>query len=233
MAEQRLPTVNGDDGTWGGILNTFLDKEHYNDGTDNPAANGGHEKVTLRPGTSSAGTAPLKFSLGSLLTTPETGAIEFLNDRLYFTQTTGTTRKTVATYDDTAGAAGDIYYRDSGGNLIRLGIGATANVLTVSGGVPVWAIGGNSRSINVISTATTAGANTATDYVYVVSGTTTLTLPTAVGNSNLYTVTNVGTNVVTVATTLSQTINSSSTATLPISNMSLDFLSNGSDWIVQ
>lgn len=101
---------------------------------------------------------------------------------------------------------------------------------TVAGG------GGGSgitRSVSSISTPTTAGATALTDYVYLVSGTTTLTLPTAVGNTNRYSVTNVGTNTVTVATTSSQTINGSSTATLPIANMSLDFVSDGSNWIIE
>lgn len=135
---QRLPLVNGDDGQWGDIINQYLKLQHYDDGTDN-AVNGGHKTVTIRAGTTAAGTAPLKFTSGSLLTSPETGAIEFLTDSLYFTQTTSTTRKTVAAYDDSSGATGDVYYRDSGGNFVRLGIGNTADVLTVASGLPSWA----------------------------------------------------------------------------------------------
>lgn len=97
--DQRLPTVNADDGAWGDILNQFLSKEHYNTGSDN-VSNGGHQNITIRPGTTTAGTAPLKFTSGSLLTSPEVGAVEFLTDRLYFTQTTGTARKTIALTDD-------------------------------------------------------------------------------------------------------------------------------------
>ena len=134
---QRLPIVNADDGTWGVILNDFLKKEHYDTGADN-AANGGHKTVTIRPGTAAPGTAPLKFTAGTLLTTPEAGAVEFTTNRLYFTQTTSTTRKTIATYDDASGANGDVYYRDTAGNFIRLPIGATDQVLTVQGGVPAW-----------------------------------------------------------------------------------------------
>lgn len=103
MAEQRLPIVNSDDGTWGDILNQYLNKEHYNGDTDlNQATseNGGHQNVTLQPGTTGSGTAPLKFTSGPLMTTPEAGAVEFLTDRLYFTQTTGTARKMVANTDD-------------------------------------------------------------------------------------------------------------------------------------
>jgi hypothetical protein len=76
------------------------------------------------------------------MTTPEAGAIEFLTDKLYFTQTTSTTRLTVAAYNDTSGATGDMYYRDSSGNFVRLAIGSSTNVLTVSGGVPTWAAAG-------------------------------------------------------------------------------------------
>lgn len=36
-------------------------------------------------------------------------------------------------------ATGDIYYRNSSGNITRLGIGATGSILTVSGGIPSWA----------------------------------------------------------------------------------------------
>ncbi len=138
MVDQRLPTVDGDDGEWGEILNQFLQKEHYDTGT-NDAGNGGHKTITVRAGTTSPGTAPLKFTSGSLLTTAEAGAIEFLTDRLYFTVTTGTVRRTIAAYNDASGATGDIYYRDSSGNFTRLGIGSTNDVLKVTGGLPVWA----------------------------------------------------------------------------------------------
>ena len=138
MADQRLPVVDGDDGAWGEILNQYLEKEHYNTGLSD-AANGGHKTITIRPGTAAANTAPLKFSSGTLLTTPEAGAIEFNNNKLYFTQTTGPTRLTVAAYNDAAGAAGDIYYRDGSGNFVRLAAGTNSHVLTLSGGLPTWA----------------------------------------------------------------------------------------------
>src|SRR6185369_16709394 len=115
---QRLPFVNGDDGQWGDILVQWLKKEHYDDGTDN-AVNGGHKTITVRAGTTAAGTAPLKLTSGSLMTSSEAGAMEFLTDRLYFTTTTGPVRKTIAMYNDASGATGDVYYRDSGGAFTR------------------------------------------------------------------------------------------------------------------
>lgn len=108
----------------------------------------------------------------------------------------------------------------------------TWNTSTTSWGPAAGGGGGSTRSVLTISSATTAGAVTGTDYVYSVSGTTTLTMPTAVGNTSLYSIKNVGTNVVTIATTSSQTIDGSTSAAMPVQNMSLDLLSNGSNWII-
>src|ERR1039458_2381538 len=194
MSNPRLPEVNGDDGTWGTILNQYINLQHFNfdNGGVGDPRNGTHTVVTIQPGTTSAGTAPLKFISGSLLTTPETGAVEYDGTHLWLT--IGSTRYQLD--------------QQSGGS-------------------------GITRSISSISSATNAGSSAGTDYVYLVSGTTTLTLPTAASNTNRYTVTNTGTNTVTVATTSSQTIDGSSTATLPLANMSLDFVSNGSNWVVE
>jgi hypothetical protein len=90
--------------------------------------------------------------------------------------------------------------------------------------------GGISRIVSSVSTATSAGFAAKTDYVYFVSGATTITLPTAVGNTNLYTVKNTGSNTVTIATTSSQTIDGSLTITLPVANTSADIVSDGSNW---
>lgn len=94
MAEQRLPKVNQDDGTWGDILRQYLKKEHIDDGTDN-TANGGHQHITITASDGTAGTAPITLTSGTLLSAPAIGAIEFNNDTLYFTKTTGTTRMQV------------------------------------------------------------------------------------------------------------------------------------------
>jgi hypothetical protein len=94
-----------------------------------------------------------------------------------------------------------------------------------------WNSKQNSRSVNVVSTNTNAGSAASTDYVYLVSGTTTITLPTAVGNTNRYTIKRSGTGVVSIATTSSQTIDdSASPITINVQYVSIDLISNGTNW---
>lgn len=54
-------------------------------------------------------------------------------------------------------ATGDVYYRNSGGVLTRLGIGSTGTVLTVAGGLPSWAAAGAAAAGSL--TGTTLAAN--------------------------------------------------------------------------
>ena len=90
--------------------------------------------------------------------------------------------------------------------------------------------GGMSRSINSVSINTAAGSTAGTDYVYFVTGITTITLPTAVGNTNMYTIKNVGNNTIVVATTGGQTIDGSASLSMPVKYTSLDFISDGTNW---
>lgn len=116
----------------------------------------------------------------------------------------------------------------SGTATYTLQVDASGNIIegSPSGGSGIL------RSVNVISTNTTAGATSTTDYVYIVSGTTTLTLPTAVGNTNRYTVKRTdATLTTTIATTSSQTIDGASTYTLTSQYESVDLISNGSNWL--
>ena len=103
----------------------------------------------------------------------------------------------------------------------------------VSGLPTLSSLGAYTRSINVVSTATAAGSAANTDYIYLASGATTVTLPTAVGNTNIYTVKNTGTAVVSVATTSSQTIDGQTAPiTIPLSEASLTLVSNGTNWAI-
>lgn len=115
--------------------------------------------------------------------------------------------------------------------------GTNGQVLETNGsGAVTWQTGGGggsgiTRSVHVVSTATSAGATAATDYVYFVSGTTTVTLPTAVSNTNLYSIKNTdASHTTTIATTSSQTIDGSTTQTIAVQNVTLSMISNGSNW---
>lgn len=91
---------------------------------------------------------------------------------------------------------------------------------------------GITREINSVAVDTNAGATADIDYVYLVSGVTTITLPTAVGNENLYTIKNVGGSLVTIATTGGQTIDLETSIQLPIQYTAVDLISDGSNWNV-
>lgn len=234
---QRLPIVGSDDGTWGSIIRQYLMKEHYNDDTDNPV-NGGHQNVTIRAGTTSA--APLTFTSGSLLTSPATGSMEFNSDSLYFTITTGTTRKKVAIYDDSSGATGDTYYRDSSGNFVRLGIGSAGQVLKVSSGSPALPAWGASSSNSNFTTGTQTSNYTITSSDTVVfadatSGNVTITLPAASGLSGyrfyIKRIDNAA-HSVTVARSGSDTIDGLTSLTLDVQYTALAVVSNGSVWYI-
>ncbi|TAH34092.1 hypothetical protein EYC59_03790 [Candidatus Saccharibacteria bacterium] len=232
---QRLPIVNNDDGVWGDIIRQFLEKEHYNDDTDN-AANGGHQKVTIRAGTATAGTAPLKFTSGTVLTTPEAGAVEFNTDSLYFTITTGTVRKKVAIYDDSSGATGDTYYRDSSGNFVRLGIGSTGQVLKVSGGVPAWGTdAGVTFATTTQTTNYTVGSSDTVVFANATSGNVTITIPAASGLAGYrFYIKRVdgSANTVTVQRSGSDTIDGMTSFTLDQQYTAFAVVSNGSAWYI-
>lgn len=229
---QRLPSVNGDDGVWGDILNQFLTKEHYDTGSDN-AANGGHKTVTIRAGSATAGTAPLKLTSGTVLTSPEAGAVEFNTDRLYFTQTTGTTRKVIAAFDDASGATGDLYYRDSSGNFTRLGIGSTGQTLSVAAGLPAWG-----SVILATASKTTNYTVTTSDTVILADctgGNVTVTLPLASSASGYRFCikrTDGSANTVSIARSGSDTIDGSTSLSISVQYVSITIVSNGSNWFI-
>lgn len=62
-------------------------------------------------------------------------------------------------------ATGDIYYRNSGGVLTRLGVGTNGHVLTLSGGLPTWAAGGGGGGSGDMLAATYDPANIAEQLV--------------------------------------------------------------------
>ena len=110
--------------------------------------------------------------------------------------------------------------------VVRVNAGETDFELATVSGVG----GGITRSINSASGTTSAGSTASTDYVYLCNGTFTITLPTAVGNTNLYTIKNVGTGVITVDTTSSQTIDGVTTQVIPTQYSSITVVSDNLNW---
>jgi hypothetical protein len=116
----------------------------------------------------------------------------------------------------------------SGSNITLTTSGNTITIAsTASGG------GGISRSISTITTSTSAGASASYDYVFIgaTSGNINLTLPTAVSNTNRYSVkqTNaIGT--LTILTTSSQTIDGVTGFALNRQYQAVDLISDNANW---
>lgn len=92
---------------------------------------------------------------------------------------------------------------------------------------------GITRVITNVAVNTAAGSASTTDYVYLCAGTLTVTLPTSIGNSNLYTIKNIGAGTVTVNTTGGETIDGDLTVIMPVQYTSVDLVSNNSgNWNV-
>ena len=136
---------------------------------------------------------------------------------------------------------------DYSGKLKELASGDVITPLNLGSGLPsattflrgdnTWATpaggsgSGITRSILPIIAATTAASIANTDYVYLTTGTFTFTLPTAVGNTNRYTLKVIDAGTITLATTAGQTVDNvvPGTITFPTS---LDFISNNSNWFI-
>jgi hypothetical protein len=123
----------------------------------------------------------------------------------------------VMTVPGTAGTAGQYLLTD--GN----GITQWASVVATGGS-------GITRSVALTAVSSTIGEVAATDYVALATVGVKITLPTAVSNTNLYTVKNFSTSSVLVVTTAGQAIDDSDTALLPSQYQSLSFISNNSIW---
>ena len=133
--------------------------------------------------------------------------------------------------------AGDIIYGGTSGTGTRLAKGTDGQVLTLASGVPTWSSG-----VSVITSKSASYTLTTSDnYVIASSGSgITFTLPTAIGNTGKeFTIKNISSSNVTIATTSSQKIvvdsanSTATTATLGIdaSNNWIRVISDGAQWI--
>jgi hypothetical protein len=89
---------------------------------------------------------------------------------------------------------------------------------------------GATKSISIVTTTVTLGSAAGTEYIALISTGGNVTLPTAVSNTNRYTIKNITSTDKTIGTTSSQTIDGS-TVTLG-QNSSVDLASDGSNWYI-
>ena len=97
---------------------------------------------------------------------------------------------------------------------------------------PAAAGSGIVRVVQTQAVSFSAGAAAATDYVYHVTGTTTATLPTAVGNTNRYTIKNAGVATVSLASTAAQTFDGTASPIALSPGQALDLVSDGANWSI-
>jgi hypothetical protein len=150
--------------------------------------------------------------------------------------------RTIAAPENFLGRNGDwvftelneIYYKEDGQWKFfkTFGGGGITRAMVNSMLSSVSSSGGTLREINNISTNQTLAAVANTDYVYFCSGTITITMPTAVGNENRYTIKNVDTGVITINFTGGQSADGSTSMQLTSQYESVDFASTNSNWMV-
>ena len=161
-------------------------------------------------------------SLSYCWTGPIVGSIfSYFNDTIYSNET-GKTHYF-------GGGPGNVQNNLSvpnGNVLISSGLTATTISATTYLNLPASSV----KSINSVSGNTNAGSNQSTDYIYFASNTITITLPTAISNTNSYVIKNVGTGTITINTTSSQTIDGSLTALIKVQYLSLTLISDGANW---
>jgi len=90
---------------------------------------------------------------------------------------------------------------------------------------------GGSTSTTVVTTTGNTVLGSASDYVCFVAGAHTVTLPTAVSNTNRYSIKNTHTSDITINTTSSQTIDGTTSIQIAPED-SVDIFSNGSNWYI-
>lgn len=188
----------------------------------------------------------LIFAMGSNITADRT--ISFFpgdasrNVTITANASIGGTMSGLNTGDQTIALTGDVTGSGTGSfaatlATVNANVGSFTNAsVTVNAKGLVTAVSSGTssgivRSVSSISSGTTAGSAASTDYVYLCTGTFSLGLPAASGNSNRYTVKNAGTGTVTVDPNGTETVDGSLTAAV-LAGQSVDLISDGTNWNV-
>lgn len=90
--------------------------------------------------------------------------------------------------------------------------------------------GGTSRNISTVSVSSVVAATASTDIVVIAGAGIKLTMPTAVGNTNLYTIKNKFASSVMVAANGAETIDGDTNIILAIKYVSVDLISDNANW---
>ena len=188
----------------------------------------------------------LKANTSSLAQVATTGSYSNLLDKPTI-PTAGTATGTYAAGDDSringavqksvVIAKGDLLVATGSGTVNHLGVGSDGQVLSADSSQPQgvkWSsLSSNSaitRSINSVTGTTSAGAEAHTDYVYILTGNYALTLPTAVGNTNRYTIKN--RNSANVSLVFSGAENADGAGVTLGPNETVELVSDGVNWII-
>jgi len=144
----------------------------------------------LKAGTATASTAPLKFTSGTLLGTPETGAIEFLTDAYYGTITTGPTRKTFAFLESPSFTTPNIGAATAT-SVNGLTVTSTAGTLTIANNASASLVTSGNYALTLTATAASnatfpAGTKTLLATDGSIAGLTGTISSTVLGNSTVY-----------------------------------------------
>ena len=195
-------------------------------GTTSPTA-----VLHLKAGTATANTAPLKLTSGTLNTTPEPGAVEFLTDKFYGTITTGAARQTFATLESAAQTfSNDVMVPDEAYGAGWNGSLEVPTKNAVYDKIEALSVGsGITRTVVVTSGSITLGATASTDYVYFVAGAHTLSMPSP--NTNRYTIKNNHSANITVDTAGAELIEGAASISIAPQE-AVDILSDGTNWLI-
>lgn len=224
----RLPVPGSDTGTWGYILNDFLDVAHNSDGTlkSSAVADSGAEQVVNKGAAS--GYTPLnassKVSIAYLPTGTTSTTVAIGND----------SRITGAVQASTATTKGDLLAATAASTITRLGVGGDGQVLTADSSQATgikWAATGAS-TISVSAKSSSYTLTNSDDVIKATASGIVLTLHDATtATVKRYTLQNASNGNISFATTSSQTVNGSTTGTI-IPNQSLDVVPDGANWII-
>lgn len=96
-----------------------------------------------------------------------------------------TRARDVANIDGILTTTGDTYYASAAATPARLGIGSTGNVLTVSGGVPVWSAPAGGSIKQIVTASQTSGLSTSSTSMVDVPGVTATITPSSTSSKIL------------------------------------------------